>query len=79
MLNFSIIPETSITSNTNKFHLLRDKICRFNEKISLPKDMKVAPKMIEKSDQHQEFSTVGVQNCCITTHFPNKREKGLLK
>ncbi len=32
--------------------------------------------MVEKSDQHQ---LLGVQNCCITTLFPNKREKGLLK
>ncbi len=34
--------------------------------------------MIVKSDQHQQFSTVGVQNCGITTLFPQQKKKGLL-
>ncbi len=62
-----------ITSNTNSFHLLRDKKCRSNKRCE-----RGTNKWLKSQTNTNSFQLLGVQNCCITTLFPNKSKKGLL-
>ena len=57
----------------NRFHLLRDKICRSNKR-----DESGPNKWLKSQTNTNSFPLFGVQNCCITTLFSNRRKKGLL-
>ncbi len=66
-------PVRTVTSNTNSFHLLRDKNCRSNKRCESGSN-----KWVKSLINTNTFELLGVQNCCITTLFSYKREKGLL-